>query len=226
MENARATLLLTRPEPQSKSFLVECEALLGRRVPVVVSPLLEIVPRGNLADLSRFATIAVTSGNAVRCLADSLAGRRVVTVGIKTCELARSFGAMATCLGDSVAAFLDEASEIVGPVVYGRGVHTRGDLAAGLRSLGIEVEEAVLYDQVARALSPAARALIVGDEPVVLPLFSPRTADLMSQYEVTAPLKVVAMSDAVREAWGRDGDVEVADEPTARAMSRAVAEAL
>lgn len=226
MENAQATLLLTRPEPQSNAFLAECEGLRGRRVPVVISPLLEIEPAGDIPDLDRFATLVITSGNGARRLAGTLAHRRVVTVGGKTASLARSFGANAASLGESIAVFLENAKDLEDPVLYCRGVHTRGDLASALRSRGIEVEEAVLYDQVSRPLSPAARLLLTGDAPVIAPVFSPRTAALLSRYVITAPFTLVAMSDAVRDAWENGGEILVAKAPTAKAMCVCVAEAL
>lgn len=225
MENAEATLLLTRPEPQSLAFLADCEAALGRQIASVISPLIGIEPVGEVPDMDSFETIAVTSGNAVRHLGDRLAGRRVVTVGAKTAELAREAGAAAVCLGESVAEFLENTGEVQGPVLHARGVHTRGDVVGGLRNLGINAEEAVIYDQVALPLSDEAKALLGGEMRVIAPLFSPRTADLLSREEILAPVTVIAMSEAVHKAWRREGDVRLADFPTAEAMKRAVAEA-
>ena len=225
MENAQATLLLTRPEPQSKAFLAECEGLCGRRLPVVISPLLTIEPVSDIPHLDRFATLVITSVNGGRRLAGTLAYRRVVTVGEKTASLARSFGASAASMGENIAGFLGNAKYLEGPVLFCRGVHTRGDLAGELRSRGIEVEEAVLYDQVSKPLSQAARMLLTGDAPVIAPVFSPRTAALLSRNVITAPFTLVAMSDAVRDAWENGGEIMVAAAPTAKAMCACVTEA-
>ena len=221
-----ATLLLTRPEAQSQEFLALCEALAGRRLPCVVSPVLEIVDLGEVPDLTLFRTVIVTSGNAVRRLGRTLAGRVVVTVGERTAALARDQGADARCLGPDVDAFLENIDGVEGPAVHVRGVHTRGDLAGRAAAKGLTVEEAVIYDQVARPLSRAAEALLQGNSPVVVPLFSPRSAGLLSATPIGAPIFVIAISPATRVAWTGPGRVTVAETPTAEAVCRAVTEAL
>ena len=76
MDDAQATLLLTRPRAQSDLFLADCEAALDRRLPVVISPLIEIDPVGDIPDLGHFRTIVLSSGNGVRRLGRMLAKRK------------------------------------------------------------------------------------------------------------------------------------------------------
>jgi len=225
LHDAEPTLLLTRPEAQSKAFLNMCEARADRRLPVVISPLIRIEPVGDVPDLDRFATLVVTSGNGVERLGAALAGRRVRTVGDRTAERARCFGAEAKALGENAEVFLHCANDLAGPLLVVRGVHARGDLAGRLIAKGFEVEEAVIYDQVALPLSGAARGLLTGTSPVVAPVFSPRTAQLLSQNTVLAPLRVLAISEAVAGAWSGAGQVRVAETPDAQAMCTLVMEA-
>ena len=222
MHDAEPTLLLTRSEAQSKAFLNMCEARAGRRIPVIISPLLRIEPLGDVPDLNRFAAVVATSANGVERLGVALAGRMVRTVGERTAEIARAFGAEALALGENVEAFLRRGGELTGPVLVVRGVHAIGDLSEQLAGQGHEVEEAVLYDQVAVPLNGAARSLLTGGSPVVAPLFSPRTARLLAQTTVTAPLLVLAISEATAEAWIGGGRVQVAESPDAEAMCRLV----
>lgn len=220
-DEASPTLLLTRPGPQSAEFLALCERAGGRRLPAVISPILRIVAEGDLPDLDAYATVIVTSGNAVGRLDEAglLAGRRVAAVGERTAALARAAGAEATCLGETVEAFLACGSRISAPAVHCRGVHSRGALANRLTEAGTPCDEAVVYDQVPEPLSPAARRLLSGAAPVVLPLFSPRSARLLAGAGgLSAPLRVLAISAATAEAWTGPGIVEVAPEPTADAM--------
>ena len=221
MEDDGTTLILTRPADRSQEFLSQCEALAGRRLPSIISPVIEIQPHGDLPDLNIYATIVVTSVSAVMRLAEegALVGRRVATVGERTAALARDHGADARCLGDDVAAFLSAAADIEPPAIHCRGVHARGDLAAQLTKAGLSCDEAVVYDQVQRPLNAAARSVLSGQGRVILPLFSPRSARLLSRAgPPAAEVVVIAMSDAVASEWQGGGDVRIAREPNSTAM--------
>ena len=226
MDDASPTLLLTRPDVQSRGFLAECEEFLGRRVPVVIAPVMKIVDVGTIPDLDPFETLIATSSHAVRRLGaeGGLRGRRMVTVGGVTAEIARKFGAEAETLGPDASTFLENSAAIASPCLYVRGQHVRLDLASELRRLGVECDEAVVYDQVAQPLGRAGEALLAGTAPVVAPLFSARTAELLSRsLDIRAPLTVIAMSSAVAEAWTGVGDITIVAEPTSRAMCKVVA---
>jgi uroporphyrinogen-III synthase len=221
MTDPQPTLLLTRPEPQSRAFLEQCEALAGRPLAAVISPILRIEATGVIPDLDRFATIIFTSGNGVRCLAEraGLRGRNVRTVGTRTAQLARSFGAKAVALGDDVDAFIRAAAKVESPALLCRGTHVRGDLAKQLRNLGVEVEEAVIYHQFEQPLSADAKRLLAGKSPVLVPVFSPRSAGLLAQQcPITAPVTVLAISANAADAWTGPGKVMIAEAPTADSM--------
>ena len=79
-----------------------------------------------------------------------------------------------------------------------RGAHTVGQVADTLRAEGFACADLVAYDQVAVPLSEQARDALAGETPVILPLFSPRTAKLISRYgPFAAPIHAVAISAAV-----------------------------
>ena len=219
-------LLLTRPEAQARSFLSDCEMHLGRKVHAVISPLMKIVPFGDLPDLDPYASIVVSSSNAVRRMGNDLAGRRVFTVGAATAGLARSFGAVAAPLGETAEELIRRAEEIASPALVCRGVHVRLDLCQALGSAGVTCDEAVVYDQVAVPLQEEAESVLVGALPVVAPIFSPRSAELLAEASIAAPMTIVAMSDAVAKAWTGPGAIVTADAPNIAAMIKATAEAL
>ena len=192
MDDEGATILMTRPAGRAEEFLSLCETRAGRRLPSVISPIIDIVDDGPVPDLSAYRTVIVTSGTAVRRLAaeGQIAGRRLVTVGDRTGDLARQYRADAVTLGDTVDSLVGNASRISAPAIHCRGVHTRGDLAKRLEAEGVRCDQAIIYDQVARPLSSAARSLLVGRDPVILPLFSPRSARLVAGgATVTAPAR-------------------------------------
>jgi uroporphyrinogen-III synthase len=111
-----------------------------------------------------------------------------------------------------------------GPFLHARGREARGEVAARLRAAGIGCVEAVVYDQVALPLSAEAQALLAGDAPVLVPLFSPmsaaRLAAALAGIPLRAPLLVAAMSPAVSAAWTGPAPLglAVARRPDAPAM--------
>ena len=224
MDSTPAKLLLTRPLPMSQAFLTDCEARIGHRLDAEISPLLRIEPVGELPDLDEFDTVIATSGHAVQRLGERLQDRRVATVGRKTAALAANLGAMATALGEDVETFLASRPNL-GRAIFCRGVHSRGNLADRLIAQGNLVTEAVIYDQVSQPLSASAKRLLTETRPVIAPVFSPRTAALLSVYPITAPLSVIVISPATAEAWTGPGDVRVAAQPDADHMCRRVVEA-
>jgi uroporphyrinogen-III synthase len=74
-------------------------------------------------------------------------------------------------------------------------------------------------------LSAAAQAALAGTQPVIVPLFSPRTA-LMFQKQavICAPVVIAAMSKSVADACDRTAvqRVEIAAQPTAQFMRTSI----
>ena len=225
MDDASPTLLLTRPDAQSREFLADCEGVLGRRLPAVIAPVMQILDVGDIPDLDLFKSILVTSSHGVRRLGEGggLRGRQVFSVGEVTAALARESGATARALGADVAEFLTATSRLVPPCLYARGRHVRVDLRAELEALGVECTEAIVYDQVAQPIGRAGAALLAGNAPVIAPVFSTRSAELLcASAEIRAPVTVLAMSEAVAAAWTGGGEVKIVPEPTSAAMCAAV----
>lgn len=194
-------LLMTRPEPQARAFAES----LGVAVDMVISPLIAIAPVGPLPDPGRFAGLILTSANAARVYRQigGPTGLAAWCVGTKTAEAAREAGLDAEALGGDAAALAESliARNVPGPLLHLRGFHSRGAVADRLIDAGIETHEAVIYDQPAQALTPEARAALDGDRPIVVPLFSPRTAEIFALYgPFDGSVHVVAMSPAVAEA--------------------------
>ena len=187
---------------------------------------MRIEPVGPVPDLDQYETVIFTSGNGVRRLGNILKGRRVATVGEATAKLAQSLGADAACHGETLADFLSRVEYLPGRTLYCRGVHSRGNMAEALNERGFDVEEAVVYDQVAVSLTAEAQEILVGKSKVSVPLFSPRSARLLSEYTITADVTVVAISHQAAEAWQAGGRTLIAEKPTAEAMCRAVLDAI
>ena len=189
--NPMPALLLTRPGDASRRFAAQV-AHLG--LPVVISPVLRIVPvEHDAARLAAAQGLVFTSVHAVPA-AGAGRGRPAICVGPATAEAARAAGFGVTeGPGDAERMML---------LLTGLGagwLHPHGRHLAKV----LPVPGMMVYDQVPQALSDAAQNLLAGAEPVLLPLFSPRSARLAAQAagRVRAPLWLAPISAAADAAW-------------------------
>lgn len=205
MADAPPILLMTRPEAASRRFLAELAEEGVSGFTPLISPLMRIETTGPLPDLTDVRGAIFTSVNGVRAYQE-LGGPILpfcYTVGESTARAARKMGFAPRSAGGNADALVGmitrESPE--GVLIHLRGTHARGDVAGRLTRAGIRTREAVIYDQPAQELSAGAKAVLDGDVPVILPLFSPRSA---SQFacapQGTAPLIVAAMSRDVSAA--------------------------
>lgn len=209
-------VLLTRPRAGSLDFARALRRALGPDLPLLCSPLIRIAPRlapGAAAGLIGAGEGAVfTSAQGVRAFRRAGgrgAGRPAFAVGAQTAQAARAAGfdvANAPPPGDAETLLVQLlAQPDLPPLVHLRGEVTRGDLAARLEAAGRPCREVLAYAQLPQPLRPGAQAALQGTRPIVLPLFSPRTAALFAREAarlgpVRAPLRVAAFSPAVAEA--------------------------
>jgi len=106
-----------------------------------------------------------------------------------------------------------------------RGRFGRGNVAARLNALGCPMQTQVIYDQPLLPLSEAAQEILRGSAPVIVPLFSPRTARQFADSVVgAAPLHLAAMSQAVADQVNalKYSALSIAPHPNAKAMAQLV----
>ncbi|MEY4982975.1 MAG: hypothetical protein RIR62_1241 [Pseudomonadota bacterium] len=224
-------VLLTRPEAAGDRFAAELAAAFGDGLVVVTSPLL--APHFLMPALPQAEALVLTSETAVAAAvrlrdAGARLPPRAWCVGDRTAEAARAAGFGATSAkGDAdalVALILSTGGR--GPFLHLHGAETRGDVVGRLQAAGLSATGVVVYDQRPMALTDAARALLDATGPVLVPLFSPRTAALFAE---TAPhraaLWVAALSPAVSGALGALPVARraIAARPDAAAMLAAIA---
>lgn len=215
-------LLLTRPETANHRLLGQLDPALLAGAHVVQSPLLKIVATGQRPDLETPAGFILTSAQALSHLPPG-EGRRAYCVGRHTAEQARADGWQVVLVAPDAQALVERllADRPQGPLLHLCGVHRRGDIAARLTAAGLQTEVCALYDQQLLPLNTAAIAALEGQNPVILPLFSPRTAGhLADQLPDGAAPWVIAMSAAVAQAAGPAlaRRMTVVAEPTGAAM--------
>jgi len=222
-------LLMTRPRAASERFVAQLPTRTRSRVTVIHSPLLDIRPLPVQVVTTGMRGVIFTSANAVNA-AVSLGVSRALPafcVGPATTDTAKGAGWEARMVGataeELVAAILQLRPET--PLLHLRGEHSRGDIANRLTELGITTLEQAVYQQRLLPLTPEARAAAAGTDPVIAPIFSPRTARQFADvWPGHAPLWLVAISEATAEPLNSLGyaRLKIAKEPTPKKMRKAV----
>lgn len=223
-------MLLTRPRFQSERFAADCARRFGTGVDILISPILDIAVTGALPDLAGFDGLIFTSENGVRSFAKISLNRGLPAfcVGERTAAAARAAGLTATVLGPNADGLVSALSERegFGRLLHIRGRHARGEVAERMTAMGRPCDEALIYEQIPQELSLNAAKALNEDDPLILPLFSPRSAALVGRAAqgARAPLAVAALSPAVMDAWQGPAPVvrDCAAEPHADSLLEAI----
>lgn len=220
-------LLITRPEPEASRFAEDLR-VAHPGAEVITSPLMRIVYNGTLPAIIPGEALIFTSRHGVAgfCRLSPRRDLPAYAVGAATAAEAREQGFDTTAAeGDATSLLARIASDKTsGPFLHPRGAHVAADIAGALRSAGHTARDTVVYSQQAQPLTTAARAALDGQDPVILPLMSPRSAVLFFEAagNPRAPLLVAAMSRnvAARIPDGAACRVVVAETPDAATMRR------
>lgn len=204
MRACEPILLLTRPLNASQRFAALMQANLCNAVRICISPLLDIVPIPQEIDFGDATGLVFTSANGVAALSQMTRDRTlpVHCVGEATCKAALRHGWAATISGQDAQSLIAGLgkSDVKGPLMHIRGVHSRGDVAKNLTDAGVPTTETVVYDQVELEMTREAKTLLTGSDAVFVPLFSPRTAACFQrQIPQSASVYPVALSQAVAD---------------------------
>jgi uroporphyrinogen-III synthase len=230
-DNATAPVplvVLTRPRDASARFAAALRAELGP-VLIAIAPLMEIVPGHMIPDLAGASGLIFTSAAGVAVFAAQNTRRDLPAwcVGARTAQAARDIGLVAhTAEGDAdalVATII--AARPAGRLVHLCGTHSRGNVADRLCAAGLWAEAQVIYDQPALGATEDLTTALAHPGPIIVPLFSPRSAALFAEVAGSADVIPVALSAAVRAALPADlaARARQATSPDAAAMIHAVA---
>lgn len=192
--------ILTRPLAQSMRFAAEMARCLPGVHPIL-SPLMvtEFLP---FTSPCKPTALILTSAAAVEALRRNPVALpdTAFCVGRHTAAAAAELGLRAQSAdGDAEALLaLILTHNPAPPLLHLHGAEIRGNLAERLNTAGIETFSAVVYRQIAQSLGLEARAALVADAPLLLPVFSPRSARILAAElaarPVHAPLHLVAIS--------------------------------
>ena len=223
---------------QGADFARALQARFGEQVRIIEAPLM--APRFFVPSLpdGPFSALILTSQTGVDGylqLGPGMAAlpKQVFCVGARTADAARDAQLTPLLVADDAANLIAQirAAKPSGKLLHLRGREARGNICSLLESAGLDTKEAVIYAQEAQALSAAAVAVLREDAPVLLPLFSPRSATLfrdeMLRVGGISPLYVAAMSDEIaREAAIMARQIKTAIRPDSAAMLDVLADQL
>lgn len=200
-----ATLLLTRPEAAAHAFAAQARHA-GWRGLVLIAPQqrIDLFPP-DPHDVSGAATLVFTSQFGVAAFAAGIASRNwpVYAVGPRTSQAAADAGfrEIRTPAGGDATALLAalRSERPPEPILHLHGRNIAQPVAELLQAEGMQASGLMIYDQHGLPLDDAAQALLQGKEQVVVPVFSPRSAQLLVDAVTNqrASVILVAISRAV-----------------------------
>ena len=223
-------IILTRPEPGLSKFSVQ----LAQEVPSAQQycEALQVIDfKPYQGDLARYSGFVFTSSNGVRAAKRwDLPPRLGFGVGQVTTELARSYCDPVYDGGSDVEALIALIKSMMpdGPLLHIRGRVSVGNLATRLSEHGIETHEAIGYQQNVCTPSDVLIQLLQGGKPMILPLFSPKSAEILKALSTNREhWHVITMSQAVAEIFDANEvlKLEIAQKPNGVSMLNCVVNA-
>lgn len=224
-------VLVTRPRAQGEDFARKLLARFGSRLRPIVAPLMATEFLSPPVPTGPFDAVIFTSASGVEGAARLGAElpRRAYCVGRATAAAATKAGFDALSSDGDVTDLA--ASLLAGPktgrFLYLRGVDTAGELENTLISHGIHALSLQVYLQEPIPLTGESLDLLRQSGPVILPLFSPRSARIFHQAmppDTRADLRIAVMSEAVARGAAPvpHSALVIAARPDAAAMLDAV----
>ena len=219
-KHPRFNLLLTRPLAGSKAFWQTLAPEISKSLIPILSPLIEIVPVDCVPCIE--GSVIFTSVNGVENSPKG-DGRIAFCVGEVTTKAAAAFGWDAFQKGETAQQLIIALSKMPDKSVFTHlaGVHTRGNIAERLSVAGHTARHIAVYDQLRCRFSAEANEALASNFPLLVPLFSPRTALVFAAQDCgRAPLRIIALSEDVADpVRGLDWEtLTVCEAPTRTAM--------
>jgi uroporphyrinogen-III synthase len=222
---------------QSQRFADQLQAAYGP-IAIIVSPLIEPEFLSVPLPADDFQALILTSETAAQAAGRLLATHKTLPklafcVGDRTADAASRAGFEAVSAKGAAADLIKLilAQGITGPLLHLHGQETLGDIADTLNKSGVKTLSVISYRQCAQPLSYMAIDHLMQDWPLLLPIFSPRTARILGESlpeNHRAPLLIAALSPSVANHCLALSPrrLVIADQPNADAMLQAVAELL
>ena len=218
-------LLLTRPLGGNERFCLKIKHLLYS-CEILDNPIQKIDFLPSLGKVNKNSVLIFTSANGLRAAKKhNLINKKCFVVGANTKKIAVSFGydVLGFSKDQENLLKLIKSKKPTESLVYIRGKHTVGNLCDTLKRNQFSCLDIIGYNQEPLKIKKQNLQKIHSGRPVILPIFSSRSAELLQSNLDLTGFNVIAISEAVAKivAGVELGELVISKKPDLNSMQEA-----
>ena len=218
-------LLLTRPLGGNERFCLKIKHLLYS-CEILDNPIQRIDFLPSLSKINKNSVLIFTSANGLRAAKKhNLINKKCFVVGANTKKIAVSFGydVLGFSKDQENLLKLIKSKKPTESMVHIRGKHTVGNLCDALKRNQFSCLDIIGYNQEPLKIKKQNLQKIYSGRPVILPIFSSRSAELLQSNLDLTGFNVIAISEAVAKiVTGVElGELVISKKPDLNSMQEA-----
>ena len=218
-------LLLTRPLGGNERFCLKIKHLLYS-CEILDNPIQKIDFLPSLSKVNKNSVLIFTSANGLRAAKKhNLINKKCFVVGANTKKIAVSFGYEVLGFSKDQENLLKliKSKKPTESMVHIRGKHTVGNLCDALKRNQFSCLDIIGYNQEPLKIKKQNLQKIHSGRPVILPIFSSRSAELLQSNLDLTGFNVIAISEAVAKiVTGVElGELVISKKPDLNSMQEA-----
>ena len=218
-------LLLTRPLDGNERFCLKIKHLLYS-CEILDNPIQKIDFLPSLSKVNKNSVLIFTSANGLRAAKKhNLINKKCFVVGANTKKIAVSFGydVLGFSKDQENLLKLIKSKKPTESMVHIRGKHTVGNLCDALKRNQFSCLDIIGYNQEPLKIKKQNLQKIHSGRPVILPIFSSRSAELLQSNLDLTGFNVIAISEAVAKiVTGVElGELVISKKPDLNSMQEA-----
>ena len=218
-------LLLTRPLGGNERFCLKIKHLLYS-CEILDNPIQKIDFLPSLSKVNKNSVLIFTSANGLRAAKKhNLINKKCFVVGANTKKIAVSFGydVLGFSKDQENLLKLVKSKKPTESMVHIRGKHTVGNLCDALKRNQFSCLDIIGYNQEPLKIKKQNLQKIHSGRPVILPIFSSRSAELLQSNLDLTGFNVIAISEAVAKiVTGVElGELVISKKPDLNSMQEA-----
>ena len=218
-------LLLTRPLDGNERFCLKIKHLLYS-CEILDNPIQRIDFLPSLSKVNKNSVLIFTSANGLRAAKkNNLSNKKCFVVGANTKKIAVSFGydVLGFSKDQENLLKLIKSKKPTESMVHIRGKHTVGNLCDALKRNQFSCLDIIGYNQEPLKIKKQNLQKIHSGRPVILPIFSSRSAELLQSNLDLTGFNVIAISEAVAKiVTGVElGELVISKKPDLNSMQEA-----